>query len=72
MNETDVPRQFMLLKLRDLLIDKEVVVAHMNMETARYDGWECDWAGELLQIDQRIDALKAAIEAVQYERTGKR
>jgi len=53
-------REFLLLKLRSAIADKEWAIACANMETAR-GGWTCNWHSEMQAAHQEIETITALL-----------
>lgn len=47
----------LLLKLRDCILNKEIIVANMRMENEHRDGWSCNWNEALRVINNEIDIM---------------
>ena len=54
--------EFQMLKLRNLVADKEWLTASANHELARYGEWQCNWHEGILQVDQEIEKLIVEID----------
>ena len=53
---------FLLLKLRNAIADKEWVIASANHETAHFDHWSCGWNEGVLMADKEVEKIIAEIE----------
>lgn len=47
-------REVAILKIRDLLAEKEAIVANMNRDIAEYGRWSTDWNKATEPIDSDI------------------
>jgi len=56
-------KEFLLLKLRNAIADKEWTIACANMET-RIGGWRCDWYREIRIVDKDVIKYIELIEAI--------
>ena len=50
-------RELILLKIRNLVADKEMCIANANMENAHRDGWSGNWNQPVEELNKEIDRL---------------
>lgn len=55
---------WLALRLRSAIADKEWAIACANMETAK-DGWTCNWAGAMEAAQCEIDSIEIDMSEVQ-------
>ena len=54
----------LFLKLRNAIVDKEVIVATMNMETQNRSGWSSDWRAAFTLADNEVTFI--LLEILKY------
>lgn len=63
MTDAQLQMEYRLLEMRNAIADKEQCIANANMETQHKDGWSCDWNEGIWNAEQRIQAIKNAIDS---------
>jgi len=53
-----------ILKLKNLLLDKEFCIANANRDICQGDGWTMGWDHQMLEINSEINELIKEIEKV--------
>ena len=52
-----IDREVALLRIRNIIANKELVIAQANMETQRCGGWTCDWFALVRDDDAELQGL---------------
>jgi hypothetical protein len=60
-----IDREFLLLKIRNAIADKEWAAACGNMETARSGAWSCDWYQDIRRAEGDLQRWFAMIDSLQ-------